>query len=172
MEPLESCTLDLVLVRKFGAAMAGLSGIFVLVIGLSALGLTQSPRPSSIAPEVYSRMRGVEWTLGILFLIVGMIIVRMVVLKFTKLPDESPSMKESFIAIVPTAIVGVLLSIWVVNYLRTPLVIAANNPMDDGISEISPTAPEIIGTWNVTVGFDRRHYLTEFNSDGTYSGND
>lgn len=143
----------------------------MLVIGLSALGLTQSPRPSSISPEVYSRMRGVEWTLGILFIIVGMIIVRMVILKFTKLHEESPSTKETFISIVPTVIVGALLSVWIVNYLRTPLVIAANTPMDDEISEIGPTTNEIIGTWNVTAGFDRRHYLTEFKVNGTYSGN-
>jgi uncharacterized protein YacL len=156
-----------VLARKVGAAMAGLSGVFMLMIGLSALGLTQSPRPSSISAETYSRMKGVEWVIGVLFIVVGMTIVRMVILNFTKLHEESPSMKETLVAIVPTTIVGALISVWVVNYIRTPMKLASQTTNDFNAGETVLTT-DIIGTWNVTAAFDENHHLVEFFSDGIY----
>lgn len=68
--------------------MAGLCGVVLLVIGLIALGLTQSPRPSSISSDVYGRMKQVEMVIAILFITLGMLIVRFTVAKFSKPPEE------------------------------------------------------------------------------------
>jgi membrane-bound ClpP family serine protease len=79
---------------KLGTYMAGLSGVAMLIIGLIALGLTQSPRPSYISPDIYSRMKQMEWVIAILFVVLGMGIVRMTVLKLSK-SDEDLELSKS-----------------------------------------------------------------------------
>jgi membrane-bound ClpP family serine protease len=74
--------------NKFGTIMAGLSGVFLLIIGLITLGLTQSPRPTSIPPEIYAKMRQVEWVIAILFVGLGMWIVRTTMVKLSNPPEE------------------------------------------------------------------------------------
>ncbi len=73
--------------------MAGLSGVALLVIGLIALGLTQSPRPTYISPEIYSRMKQMEWVVAILFVVLGMGIVRMTVVRLSKSVEEPETLE-------------------------------------------------------------------------------
>ena len=73
--------------------MAGLSGVALLVIGLIALGLTQSPRPTYISPEIYSRMKQMEWVIAILFVVLGMGIVRMTVVRLSKSVEEPETLE-------------------------------------------------------------------------------
>ncbi len=73
--------------------MAGLSGVALLVIGLIALGLTQSPRPTYISPEIYSRMKQMEWVVAILFVVLGMGIVRMTVVRLSKSVEEPKTLE-------------------------------------------------------------------------------
>ena len=68
--------------------VAGLSGVVLLVIGLIAFGLTLSPRPSSISSDLYGRMKQLEMVIAVLFIALGMLIVRFAVVKFSKPPGE------------------------------------------------------------------------------------
>ncbi|MEI7985614.1 MAG: hypothetical protein WCI55_08290, partial [Armatimonadota bacterium] len=58
-------------------------------------GLTQSPRPTYISPGIYSRMKQMEWVIAILFVVLGMGIVRMTVLRLSKSVEESETSKPN-----------------------------------------------------------------------------
>lgn len=69
--------------------MIGFCGVFILVIGLMAFGLTSAPRPTSISPDIYARLRQIEWVIAILFTILGMIILRTSITRLTRPPEDS-----------------------------------------------------------------------------------
>jgi amino acid transporter len=68
--------------------VAGFCGVLLLIIGLVALGFTQSPRPSFISHDIYGRMKQIEMVIAILFVTLGMVIVRFTIAKVSKAPEE------------------------------------------------------------------------------------
>lgn len=68
--------------------MIGLMGIFMLGIGLTALGLTGAKRPSSYPIDIFVRLRQLEWVVAFLFIPLGMWMMRMTVVRFTKPKSE------------------------------------------------------------------------------------
>ncbi len=79
---------------KFGMVIAGLMGLGLLIIGLISLGLTAAPRPSYLTSETYAKMRQLEYVVAIIFLPLGMWVVRTVVKRFSK-PAEGPTPTEN-----------------------------------------------------------------------------
>lgn len=73
--------------------MAGLSGVALLVIGLIALGLTQSSRPTYISPDIYSLMKQMECVIAILFVVLGMKILGLTVVRLSKSIEEPETSK-------------------------------------------------------------------------------
>ncbi|MEI8282382.1 MAG: hypothetical protein WCG75_08255 [Armatimonadota bacterium] len=70
--------------RTLSSILIGITGIFLLGVGLTALGLTASPRPSTLSPSLYAHLRQLEWAVVVIFVPLGMLFVRMTVLRLSK----------------------------------------------------------------------------------------
>ncbi len=90
--------------------MAGLSGIFMAILGLVALSIAIAPRPASISAELFSRMRTIEWVLAAVFCGLGMVIVRASIAKYSNLPKDTEVQKHEAYTVVfaSVAILGLL----------------------------------------------------------------
>ena len=79
---------DNVSARTLSSILIGITGIFLLGVGLTTFGLTSSPRPSNLSPDLYSRLRQLEWVVTFLFIPLGMWMLRMMIVRFNNQKAE------------------------------------------------------------------------------------
>ena len=162
--------------------MAGLSGFVLMVFGLIALGLTQSPLPAGIPKEDYAKMIRLEWVIAILFMILGMGIVRFTIIKLTSQLAEVPTGDNHPTAGEPKKsnrftkflLVGVALGFCLAAGIVYSKAITPESFKEHevaGWDAKSESAHTVVGTWNVTTNSRRWHFLIELLADGTYFGN-
>ena len=107
------------------------------VLGLVALSLALAPRPASITPEVFSRMRTIEGVIAILFGVLGMVIVRAAIAKYSNLSKDLPVQKHETVTFV-VALVAILGLMATTAAILFGTVNHVNPPDDRRFSRIGP----------------------------------